>query len=109
MKIPETPKDIRPINLCNVIFRVITKTIANRVKSILLDVISKTKSAFIPNHLITDNAMVVFEIFHFLRKKRRGGRGLALKLDMSKAYDRVEWGFLRAMCSKFGFDKNGLT
>lgn len=107
VKIPETPKDFRPISLCNVIFRVITKVIANRVKQILEEVISKNQSSFIPNRLITDNAMVAFEIFHWLKKKKKRKKGfVALKLDMSNAYDRVEWSFLRAMCAKLGFHEN---
>lgn len=67
-------------------------------------IISPQQSAFIPNRLITVNAMIAFEIFHFMKKKKLGKKGFAaLKLDMSKAYDRVEWNFLRAMCCKLGF------
>lgn len=104
VKSPETPKDFKPISLCNVICRVISKAIANRLKTLLDRIIFPYQSAFIPNRLITNNAMITFETFHFMRKKKTGRKGfLALKLDMSNAYDRVEWVFLRDMCIKLGF------
>lgn len=71
VKKPNTPKDFRPISLCNVVFRIITKTIANLMKYILPDVISETQSAFIPGRNITDNAMAAFEIFHSMKQKKR--------------------------------------
>lgn len=79
VKNPETPKDFRPISLCNVVFRIITKTIANRVKYILSDVISDSQSAFIPGRAIIDNAMAAFEIFHSMKKKtlRQSGMGFS--------------------------------
>lgn len=104
IKQPETVKDFRPISLCNVIFRVITKCIANRLKPFLHDLVSINQSAFIPSRLITDNVMTAFEIFHSMKKKKKGRIGqLAMKLDMSKAYDRVEWSFLRKVMQNMGF------
>lgn len=110
IKNPSSPKDFRPISLCNVIFRIITKVIANRVKSILSHVISATQSAFLPGRIITDNAMTAFEIFHSMKHKKRGRKGImAMKLDMSKAYDRVEWKFLEEVMSKLGFCNNWIN
>ncbi|XP_021735024.1 uncharacterized protein LOC110701708 [Chenopodium quinoa] len=92
---PKYMKDFRPISCCNVLYKIISKTLANRLKPFLDDIISVNQSAFIPGRLITDNAMVAFEIFHAMKRGGDGRSGLiALKLDMSKAYDRVEWGFL---------------
>lgn len=100
----ESPNDFRPISLCNVIIRLTTKVIGNRLKLILPDIISPNQSAFIPGRLITDNAMSTFELFHYMKKKTKGKQGfLALKLDMSKTYDRVEWAFLEAIMRKMGF------
>ncbi|KAL0425617.1 UNVERIFIED_CONTAM: putative mitochondrial protein [Sesamum radiatum] len=69
--------------------------IANRMKPILDRIISPSQSAFVPGCLISDNILLAFELNHFLNSKSRGEQGwMALKLDMSKAYDKVEWSFL---------------
>ena len=73
---------------------------------ILSDVISDVQSAFVPDRLITDNTTVDFEVLHRMRNKRSGKKGqMVVKLDISKAYDRVEWGFLRQVTRKLGFDE----
>ena len=79
---------------------------ANRLKLILANVISESQSAFVPNRLISDNTIVTFEILHSMRNKRTGNMGqMAIKLDISKAYNYVEWGFLRSIMLKSGIDE----
>ncbi|KAK4401671.1 putative mitochondrial protein [Sesamum angolense] len=59
-------------------------------------IISPFQSAFVPGRLITDNVLLAFELNHFLNTKTKGGQGyMALKLDVSKAHDKVEWAFLK--------------
>lgn len=95
---------LRPIALCNVIYKICAKVIANRLKKFLPHIISPYQSAFVPGRLITDNTLVANELAHFIHNKRSGNDGyLALKLDMSKAYDKMEWSFLRAVLLQFGF------
>jgi len=63
--------DFRPISLCNVIFKIITKTIASRLRFILPDIIGKFQSVFVSGRLITDNVLLAFESFHYMRKKKK--------------------------------------
>lgn len=79
-------------------------TITNRFRPILDKVIYSFQSVFIPRRLIIDNVVVGFECMHWIRNNRRAKTGFAaLKLDMRKAYDQVEWSFLENMMMKFGF------
>jgi hypothetical protein len=89
--------DFRPISLCNVVYKIILKALANRLKSILPSIISKNQSTFIPGRLILDNILAAYETLHTMHAQMWGKVGyMAIKLDMSKAYNRVEWGFLEA-------------
>ncbi|KAL0343040.1 UNVERIFIED_CONTAM: hypothetical protein Sangu_1191400 [Sesamum angustifolium] len=88
---PEIVAHFRPISLCNTIIKIASKCIGNLLKPILDVVISSSQMTFIPGRLITDNVLVAFEINQFVKNRTRGKDGFfALKLDMSKAYDRVE-------------------
>lgn len=89
---PVSTNDLRPISLCNVMMKIITKMPANRMKLIMPSIISEMQSAFIPGRLITDNVIAAYEVNHWMKKKYQGKTGYsAMKIDMSKAYDRVEW------------------
>ena len=101
---PERLKDLRPISLCNVTYKIASKVLSNRLKLILPDIISLNQSAFVPGRIITGNVLLAYELTHFMQNKRGGGESFAaVKLDMSKAYDRVEWCFLEMMMNKLGF------
>jgi ribonuclease HI len=103
---PETLAEYRPISLCNVIYKIISKCLVNRLRPLLDELISETQSAFIPGRLITDNAVIAFESFHKIqRSKNPRDNHCAYKLDLSKAYDRVDWGFLEKTLLKMGFCK----
>jgi hypothetical protein len=77
-----------------------------RLQKILPQIISDSQSAFLPGRLIIDNVVVAYELMHTMRTKGKGKVGyMAMKLNMSKAYGRVEWGFLKAAMTKMGFAK----
>uniref|UniRef100_A0A803PCZ5 Reverse transcriptase domain-containing protein n=1 Tax=Cannabis sativa TaxID=3483 RepID=A0A803PCZ5_CANSA len=96
--------DLRSFALCNVIYKVVSKVLTNRMRNIIDQIISTTRSAFIPGRLIYDNVMVPFEVMHYLKRKTKGRKGyMAIKLDMSKAYDRVEWDYLWEVMIHMGF------
>ena len=102
----ERISDFRPISLCNVIYKIISNVLANKLKLILPRLISPSQSAFVPRRLIIDNVLVAYETLHAMHNRRSGRRGyMALKLNVSKAYDRVEWSFLRGIMSKLGLPK----
>lgn len=81
----------RPISLCSVGYKVIAKIIANRLKMVLDVCINKVQGAFVSRHLISDNILVAHELMHTLKNKHVGLKeSFALKLDMSKTYDKVD-------------------
>ncbi|XP_075499819.1 uncharacterized protein LOC142538372 [Primulina tabacum] len=101
---PLSLKDFRPISLCNTCYKILSRAITNRFRPVLDKVIDHFQSAFIPGRLILDNVIVGFECMHWIRSNRKAKTGYAaLKLDMSKAYDMVEWIFLQNMMIKLGF------
>lgn len=93
----------RPIALCNVVFKLITKIISSRLRTILDHIIHPCQAAFIPNRSIGDNVIINHEVMHFLNKKKGRLGYMAIKLDLVKAYDRIEWGVFIHIMSKFGF------
>lgn len=104
-KHPTKMTDFCPINLCNVVYKLISKVLANRLKAVLPLMIAENQNAFTADRLITDNVLVAFELMHYLNhKSERKDSFMSIKLDISKAFDRVEWGFIKKVMEKLGFN-----
>lgn len=104
VKEPMNLKDFRLISLCNTYYKIVSRTITNRFRPILNQIIDSFQSAFITGRLILDNVIVGFECMHWIRNNQQAKTGyVALKLDMSKACDIVKWIFLKEIMIKLGF------
>ncbi|WZZ59978.1 hypothetical protein YC2023_060085 [Brassica napus] len=86
-------KDYRPISCCNVLYKMISKIIANRLKEILPKCISINQSAFIKERLLMENVLLATEIVKDYHKDSISTR-CAMMIDISKAFDSVQWSFL---------------
>ena len=110
VKSPTKVSEYRPISLSNVVYKLASKVLANRLKTFLPSLITENQSAFLSQRLITDNVLVAFEIMNSISQRRSGKTGsMALKLDMSKAFDRVEWSSLEQIMRKMGFHSKWIT
>ncbi|XP_073154233.1 uncharacterized protein [Henckelia pumila] len=94
--------DFRPISLCNVSNKIISKLLYSWLSSVVGRLISQNQSGFVPGRMIADNILLAQELTHSLNLPSRGGN-VILKLDMAKAYDRVQWSFLLDVLRQFGF------
>lgn len=84
--------------------KLVTECIANILNSLLPNIVDKEQSAFVQGCLITNNGLISMEWFHWPKKKTKGNKGnIALKLDMSKAYDKIEWDFVKIMMTSMVF------
>lgn len=106
---PISIKDFRPISLCNIRYKIISKTLANRLKPLFQKCISEEQSTFVEGRSILDNVLIAFDIIHHIRSKSRGKQGeVALKIDISKAFDHVDLNYLISLMSKMGLNNKWL-
>ncbi|GJW44645.1 hypothetical protein Tco_0073444 [Tanacetum coccineum] len=99
---PLRVNDYRPISCCNVLFKCISKILANRIKHSLEYLVSPNQSAFVPGRSISNNILLTQEIMHNYHLNR-GTPRCAFKVDIQKAYHTVDWEFLRRILHGFGF------
>jgi len=106
---PSTVHHFRPISLCNIIYKIISKLLANRLKFLLSKIISPFQTAFVPGRHIQDNSILSHEMLHSLKSKRGRGGLMAVNIDMEKAFDKMECHFLLTIMEKLGFQPQWIT
>ncbi|XP_057760748.1 uncharacterized protein LOC130981144 [Arachis stenosperma] len=94
-------KDLRPISMVGCVYKVISKVLVRRMRSVMPGLVGETQSAFVRGRKIHDGALIACETVHWL--KRRHKEAAIIKLDFQKAYDRVKWSFVDMVLQKMGF------
>jgi len=97
-------RNLCPISLCNVLYKIISKIITKRLQPIMDFIIGLEQNAFTKGGLIFDNILIFHEVMHSLKNRSRGRNcGMAVKLDINKAYECIEWAYLNHILQFFGF------
>ncbi|XP_056697347.1 uncharacterized protein [Spinacia oleracea] len=105
---PSLISQFRPISLCNTVYKIITKVISNRLRSSLPKRISPNQNSFLPGRGTETNVIIANEVLHSMRA-RKGRRGwFMIKLDLEKAYDKLEWSFIRSSLMLYGLDESSV-
>ena len=103
---PTSINDFRPIGLCNTILKILTKTIASRLRPLMMNLISPLQTSFIKGRTIDENIIILKEVAHLFKRTKRKKSIMALKIDLSKAFDSLEWSFIRDTLVGFNFPSN---
>lgn len=100
---PQNFKEFRPISLYNTIYKLITKVLVNRLRPYLDEIVGPYQSSFLPGRGTSNNAIILQEVIHSMRKSKKKKGDVVYKIDLEKTYDHVNWGFLRSCLQQFGF------
>eukprot|EP00253_Pinus_taeda_P015063 PITA_15063 len=100
----QMPERYRPIALCNVVYKIISKVVANKLKPLLPTLVLGEQSGYVEGRQILDNIIQTHEVVHLLTSKRKAG--MIMQLDIAKAYDKVNWTYIKRVLIAFGFDHN---
>nr|GEW11558.1 RNA-directed DNA polymerase, eukaryota [Tanacetum cinerariifolium] len=97
---PKTVGDYRPISFIGSLYKVVTKILATRLSTVILELISDVQTAFLPNRQILDGPFIINEFLARCHHKKQ--RAMVFKVDFAKAYDSIRWNYLEAVFNSFG-------
>ena len=100
---PSVAKDFQPISLCNTVYKIIAKILSIRLSKVMHHLIFLSQTVFVPDQNIIDNTLLAQEIMHSLQSASTTCSLMLLKLDIEKAFDRVQWNFLTKLLKAFNF------
>jgi len=103
---PETINHFQPISLCNTIYKIVTKILVQRMKHLMPILVSPSQTAFISSRRGTDNVIMAQELMYTLEKKKGHQGYMIIKIDLEKAFDRMEWSFVRSIFFSMGFHQD---
>jgi hypothetical protein len=98
-----------PINLCSIAYKIITKILTNRLKTMLPKIISPLQSAFVPFKNIQDNTILAYELLHSFKNKKGKGGFMFLNMDVEKVFNKMEWEFILSVMKQLGFHSTWIT
>lgn len=103
-------KDLRPIGLCNILYKITAKILTLRIQPFMNGLIGSEQTAFVKESFISDNVLINHEVMHSLKLRRKEKRtGMTIKLDISKTYECIEWSSLQHMLQCFGFHNKWIS
>ena len=102
----ESINNYRPISLCNSVYKIVSKVIVSRIRPLLDQLVSHCQAAFVPRRRGVDYAIRVQEIIHTMGKAKGKVGYMAIKVDSEKAYDKLEWSFIKGMLCRYNFPEN---
>jgi hypothetical protein len=97
----------RPIALCNVVYKIISKVIENRLKPLLPTLVSQEQACFVEGRQIMDNIIHAHEMIHTLKLQKRGG--MIIQLDLAKSYEKISWHYMVKTLEAFGFTQHWIS
>lgn len=102
----ETFKQLHPIGLCNVTYKLLTKTMANRLREASKKLVGQHQTSFVPGRQISDNIIIFQEVLSSMRTRKATIGWMVMKVDLEKAYDRLSWNFIKYTLMDIGFNNN---
>ncbi|KAJ4802650.1 RNA-directed DNA polymerase (reverse transcriptase)-related family protein [Rhynchospora pubera] len=100
---PKEVTDYRPISVCNLVYKVISKLLSARMRCLMSRLVGCNQCAFVPGRVISDNILLLREIMHSFAKSTFREQAFCFKCDLSKAFDRMEWHFVVRVLQLYGF------